>query len=122
MNNELRGEGVPESRGSGSGIWSRTGECPFGEVRVIHWALCEGLYTELSLGFGLGFPRIYLQGHVECKTVDLFDLYVAEFYKLGTPQMLVSILSSVSRQARKDGERAAQVRIRSALGLGTNDE
>lgn len=124
MSVELRGEGVPERRGGGSGIWSRDQKCPLGTVRILHWRLSDGPYTEIYLS-GIeswAFPRIYLQGHVECKTRDLFDMYVAEFFKLGTPQLLVSLLDSVSRLARKDGEQKAQMRMRVALGLEGIDQ
>lgn len=116
MSLELRGEDVPEQRGGGSGIWSREEKCPLGTVRVLHWRLSDGPYTEISIG-SWEFPRIYLRGHIECKTTDLFAMYVAEFFKLGTPQMLVSILDTVSRRARDEGTKKAQRDMRVALGL-----
>lgn len=120
---ELLGEGVPEVRGGGSGVWRRTEECPLGEVKALHWALSDGNYTELSLrgrGSAWTFPSIYLLGHVghvERETANLFDLYVTHLFKLGSPKLFISILKAISDQARKDGEEAAQARIRKAIGL-----
>ena len=112
---------MPENRGGGSGIWSREEKCPLGKVRALHWALSDGDYTELSLG-RYAFPRVYLRGHVECKNTDLFGLYIAELFKLGSPELFVSILDAVSKQAREEGETAARLYMRVALGFGTDIE
>lgn len=117
--NELRGEGVPEDRGGGSGIWSRTEQSPLGKVGAVHWRLRNGKFTELSIE-AAGFPRIILSGWIplEYGKVNLFEAYVAEFFKLGTSSLLVSLLTTTAAKARQEGEETAKFNMRMVLGLG----